>query len=382
MTAVPSRLLAKIARQDGLWSGLPPEPNWDRFEMGTSDTLLVRAHVGGITTAAILDSGSAVSIISRSLAARLGLSGGEQRAVRGLTGQASATIARGLDVEIGRRTYHIALAYIVDLDSASAALGRPIDLVLGQDVLAGQCLALDFENGRCALIKGFAGGPDWAFTPMGHGEHRELLIYASIAGLEPAPMMLDLGSGTALILSRDYADRNRLIEGKHHSTALLGGLEGKSVATTFVIDRASLAGLEVDSIPTLAVDRWLSSSTVGNIGLPLLAQFDMVLDFTVGRLWLHAPASGRRPAMLKDHSGLSFVASAQVLTVVHVATGSPAERNGWVVGDRVVAIDGRPADSSYTRGSLWRWRFGTAGKRVKLTLDSGVVREIVLADYY
>lgn len=382
MAATPSRLLAMTAHQGGLWSGLPPDAAWNSFEMATGDTLLVRAHVKGIATAAILDSGSAASIISASLAAKLGLESAEQRTVRGLSGRAPARIVRGLDVEIDGQSRRLAMAYIVDLDSASAALGRPIDLVLGEDVFADRYLVLDFANNRYALAEGFAGGPGWAFAPMGHGSNRELLVYASIAGLDPAPLMVDLGSNTALMLSRDYADRHGLLEGKPHSTTVLGGVEGERLATSFMADRAQLGGLEVDAIPALAVNDWLSGSTVGNIGLPLLAQFDVVLDFKVGRLWLHMLPVGRRPAMLKDHSGLSLMASAHALTVVHVALGSPAARSGWAIGDRIVAIDGKPADMTYTTGTLWQWRFGPVGRRVKLTIDGGGVREIQLADYY
>ncbi|WP_256581337.1 PDZ domain-containing protein, partial [Pseudomonas sp. MPR-R2A3] len=52
--------------------------------------------------------------------------------------------------------------------------------------------------------------------------------------------------------------------------------------------------------------------------------------------------------MLKDRSGLGLAASTTDLTVVHVASGSPADRAGWAVGEQVVAVDGRPIDSSYT----------------------------------
>lgn len=382
MGVIPSRLLAMIVQSGGLWSGLPADADWDRFEMATGDTLVVRADVGGSSVAAILDSGSAASLISASLAARLGLDGAEQRTIRGLGGRAPARIVRDLDVVIGRQTRHLAVAYIADLDTASAAFGRPIDFILGQDVLAGRCLALDFANARYALAERFAGGPEWAFAPLGHGSNRELLVPASIAGLDPAPLVVDLGSSTALTLSRNYADQNGLLDGKPRSTAVLGGVDGKRLATTFMVDRTEVAGLGVEVVPALAVDDWLSTSTVGNIGLPLLAQFDVVLDFTAGRLWLHALASGRRLPMLEDHSGLGLAASPNALIVVHIAAGSPAARDGWAIGDRIVAIDGRPVDKSYTRGSLWRWRFGPVGRRVKLTVKGGAVREIRLADYY
>lgn len=68
--------------------------------------------------------------------------------------------------------------------------------------------------------------------------------------------------------------------------------------------------------------------------------------------------------------------------MVHVAAGSPAARNGWVIGDKIVAVDGHAIGNTYTQGALWRWRFGPVGRHVKLTVDGVAVREIRLADYY
>ena len=70
------------------------------------------------------------------------------------------------------------------------------------------------------------------------------------------------------------------------------------------------------------------------------------------------------------------------LTVVHVAANSPAEKAGWAVGDRIVAVNGHSIDANYTRGELWQVRSRPAGTLVKLTMASGDVRELRLADYY
>ncbi len=92
----------------------------------------------------------------------------------------------------------------------------------------------------------------------------------------------------------------------------------------------------------------------------------------------------RRPGlpMLKDRSGLGLAASPTALTVVHVAANSPAEKAGWAVGDRIVAVNGHSIDANYTRGELWQVRSRPAGTLVKLTMASGDVRELRLADYY
>lgn len=86
--------------------------------------------------------------------------------------------------------------------------------------------------------------------------------------------------------------------------------------------------------------------------------------------------------MLKDRSGLGFAAAASGLTIVHVAANSPAEKDGWVTGDRIVTVNGHPVDADYTHSELWRWRFGQAGTMVTLGMAGGKLRTLRLADYY
>ena len=86
--------------------------------------------------------------------------------------------------------------------------------------------------------------------------------------------------------------------------------------------------------------------------------------------------------MLKDRSGLGVAAAASELKVVHVAGGSPAATAGWKAGDRIIGVDGHPVDAAYTRGSVWRWRFRSAGSVVTLTMADSSKRVITLADYY
>ncbi|NWP01248.1 PDZ/DHR/GLGF domain-containing protein, partial [Escherichia coli] len=48
----------------------------------------------------------------------------------------------------------------------------------------------------------------------------------------------------------------------------------------------------------------------------------------------------------------------------------------------IVAVNGHSIDANYTRGELWQVRSRPAGTLVKLTMASGDVRDLRLADYY
>lgn len=364
------------------WNGFAGPPHWQPFGLVTGDTIVLPAVVAGTSVDAILDSGSAASIISASLATRLGLPLAEQRTIRGVGGRASVRLARDVELVLGGQRRRLPFVVIADLDAVSSALGGPIDLVLGEDVLAGRCVALDFENRRISVgDRGtFAGGRGWQDLSLSHGSNRELLVAASVAGLPAAAMVFDLGSSTALMLARTYVDEHRLLDGIRQSTAAIGGVDGVRLATTFMASEVRLAGLPVRSIPALAPASWLSASATGSIGFPLISQFDVVLDVSAGKLWLR-PARRGLP-MLEDHSGFGLALRANELSVVHVAANGPAAAGGWRAGDRIQAVNGRAIDATYIRGDHWRWRFMLPGTVVRLQDQTGRLRDLRLADYY
>jgi len=383
-TMIPFRLWGAATKPARPWQGFASPPVWRRLEIGTGDTLITSATVAGMAIEAVLDSGSGASMISKPFAAKLGMTNPERRRINGLGGKAEVGLVHHVEVVLGGQARVLDFAIVADLSTVSAAFGRPVDMLLGADVLAGGCVALDFGTKRFAFEKSgsFVPGPEWTALALGHGAKKELFVLASIAGLDPVALMLDFGSSSALMLSAAYTDAHSLLAGKVTSTAALGGIEGVHIVRTFTADKVGLGALQVASVPALAHDRWTSESTVGNIGMPLLGQFDIVLDISQGRLWLRPiPAKARLP-MLKDRSGLGLAASPTELTVVHVAAGGPAAQSGWAAGDRIAAVKGLAVDTSYTRGTLWQWRYGPAGEKVALTLTDGTTRTLTLADYY
>jgi hypothetical protein len=369
---------------DATWSGINSQFRWQPFELAKGDTMIVPAGIGGANVDAMLDSGSAFSVISSSLATKLGLVGVAEGTIRGSSGRATARRADDVVVTFDGDQWKLATARIVDLAAASRAFGRDIDLVFGLDILDERSLAIDFVANRLAFgpTGAFEGGEHWKPLPLSRGANLELIVLGSIAGLESAPLILDIGSSSGIMLARSYVDEHRLLDGQRWSTAAMGGVDGIRTETVFTLPTAALAGSTVTDIPSMVIDGWLSSSAIGNIGLPLLAQFDIVLDVGAKTLWVHVPQFNRRSLMLKERSGLGVAASPNGLTVAHVASGSPAAAGGWTTGERIVAINGQRVDASYTRGSLWRWRFQPAGHVVSLTLADGHERKITLDDYY
>lgn len=307
----------------------------------------------------------------------------DRRTVSGLSDRVEVRLVRDVALGLAGDRRRLPFVIVADLGAISAAFGRPVDLMIGTDVLEGRAVALDLAARRFALAPSgsFKAAPGWTPVRLARGSRRELYLDASVAGFPPAPLMLDLGSASALMLSSRYVAANGLTVGRRVSTAALGGIEGVRPVDVFVTEVVRIGGLKVGTVPTVGIGNWLSADTVGNVGLPLIMQFDAVLDVTAESLWLRPLAARRRRPMLKDRSGLGLAVSRERLTVIHLARGSPSARGDWTLGDQIFAVNGRPIDAEYTRGSLWRWRYAPAGTSVELVTLSGR-RNLVLDDYY
>ena len=347
----------------------------------TGDTLVLSASVNGAKVDAIVDTGSGATIISASLATRLGIPIGERRTIRGLSGTTEINLAVDVDLAIGSERRRLPFVVVTNLDLFSAGLGRSVDLLLGADMLGHYALALDFDRRLLALAPTgtFEGGASWRTLALSLGSYRELLTTAVIADA-PATLMVDLGSTAALMLSHVFVETHGLTKDIRTSTAALGGVEGVKTVSVFRLDRLTLAGWSVRSVPAIIPASWMSESSVGNLGLPILRQFNVVVDIAARQLWLR-PAV--RPAeILIDRSGLGVAIGQGELTIIHVARGSPAEKDGWVAGERIVAIGGEPIDAGFASGPLFRWRHQAAGAIVVLRDGTGRVRRLRLDDYF
>jgi hypothetical protein len=365
------------------WGGAFDRLRWIPFDLVTDDTIVVPVEVAGARAAAILDSGARLTLLSSDFAKRHGIVATRSQPIRGLAGVTQIGLVDDVRVALAGTPLRARELAIGNLSDVSAAFGRPVDIVLGRDAFDHHALAFDFVQRRLAIADAGGLAPQDGWTPLAltSGKYGELLVAVAIEDAAPLPLLLDLGSSTALMMSRDLAGRVGLLTGRKLSTAALGGIDGISIAEVFVTRKLRISGLECRELPSVALGNWRLTPAGGAIGLPTLAQFDLILDVGNRSGWIRAP-KGRSPRFLKDRSGLGLAATKDGLTTRHVAEGSPAARAGWQAGERIVAVNGQRADERYISSGLWRWRFRTAGTTISLTLADGTRRSLVLQDYY
>ena len=101
------------------------------------------------------------------------------------------------------------------------------------------------------------------------------------------------------------------------------------------------------------------------------------------RAWILPRLAALRPdgpdAGFRHKKVMKWLIRGDGLEVTEVAAGSPAERAGLQVGDRIRKIDGEDGTSEMDE-RVWLWRLGRAGTRVVLEFERGGQRRTIDVD--
>jgi len=106
----------------------------------------------------------------------------------------------------------------------------------------------------------------------------------------------------------------------------------------------------------------------GILGGEILSRFRVAFDYRNDSMWLTPAPDWQKRSFLRDRAGFETDDRGQHLEVVHVCPGSPAAATGWKVGERIVAVDGRPVGSAHRSVD---WETGAPGTPVELTDGNG-----------
>lgn len=351
------------------------------------------ALVDGRPARVIVDSGAGASVLEAGFARRLGLRATGASAVMAVGGAAQGAVTGPVRVRLGALTLDLRRAVVLDLSAVRAA-GGDFQAVLGRDLFEAVRTEFDWAGRRAAFRLPTAPGAEppagvlaRLLRPAGQGQR---VMEFAVDGRPSASGVFDLGSGSAFMCSRAFADAAGLLEGRRTSTWVSAGVEGVATCTTVTLDGLSLGGVRLRNVPAQVYDRWDTPGAQAAIGLPALSRHHLWTDYARDRLWLDPePDAGTRP-FAKDRSGLACAELADgALRVVHVARWSPAERGGWRVGEVIASVEALPAPGP--AGAAREappprldaaWGEAPAGTRYRLTLAGGDIRHLILLDYF
>ena len=208
--------------------------------------------------------------------------------------------------------------------------------------------------------------------------HNHPYVEASMTLPGRAPLrgrfVIDTGSAMALLVTPEVAARESVVASFPRTMGIISRGVGGEIENR--VGRAasfSLGGLRFDQ-PTVVVPaaggagRISAEGTIGNIGGQILGRCRVTFDYPRHRIGLD-PAEGFDRPFEADMTGMSVTRSADGSLVRLVNPATPAAEAGLRVGDRIVEIDGEPAER--IDPPLLRRRFQEAGRRVRMKVSRG-----------
>ena len=197
--------------------------------------------------------------------------------------------------------------------------------------------------------------------------------------------MFDLGNGGPLQVYPAYYQPQKLLDGRRVSKTFAGAIGGFHPWTVGSLDHVSFAGVDFGRTPTEFTPDVMSASNsnleVGNIGMPILARFRLVIDYSHDRLYATPYADAASRPFARDRLGLFLNRKDAAFDVQFVSPGSSAETAGFRTGDQVTLIDGKPA-RAWSDAALASLRFAPAGTRHVFTMRDGSVRRVRMAEFF
>ena len=374
------------AVRKAIFSGGATSTGWIDFEFYAGNRIYFPARINGHETLVLLDSGADSSAIDKAYAASIGLTSKGGFAGMGSGGSEVIGFIGGVDVQLGNLTLHDLTVASIDLAPVGKRIGHPLPFVLGNELFSELAVDIDFANHRIAFRD-----PATLARPAGAVEVPLIQVVSnrsvpvSIEGLAPVQFDLDLGNGSPLLVYPAFYQQNRLLDGRRASQTLGGAVGGVHAETVATLRRVEFAGVAFTDMPTIftpdTVSGVNSNRTLGNIGLPVLSRFHLIIDYTHDRLFAAPYAGAAQAEFVKDRLGLTLQQNARGFVAEFVAPGSPAEASGLKPGDRVALIDRKPT-AAWSEDTLRTLRNSPAGTMVELTLEDGTVKRVRMNDYF
>jgi len=356
-------------------------PEWHGLDVTHDGSLLVNCTVDGRQVIGLLDTGASVSIIDPSLCGERLTAIKDWSRVGAEWGARTLARARSRTISLGGETLISARPILADLAWLTETTGRPIAIVIGQDILAQRLCLLQFAARRFAFLTTEPViSSRWSRLALARSAEGRLCLEVKIEDGPAVRASIDLGSSNPVMMSSSFALQRGFFEGRRLSSAATNTLSGAQISHTVVLSTMELAGSPLRAVPADAFDTWNAPEVPVNLGFPVFRRFDLMLDIGGDSLWLATTAEGAAP-FDKDRSGLGLAFLGERLRVVHVAKLSPAAAGEWRVGEEITDVDNQPVDQGYFAKPCSRWRLGPAGVEVSLRGSFGV-RTITLADYY
>lgn len=198
----------------------------------------------------------------------------------------------------------------------------------------------------------------------------------------PGLFGVDTGNAGHLILFGGYLNRTGLAR-RYASGPLVIGHATGGTNTSYLakLQDFTIGDRHVYDIETgfthMKAGSFAAWTQAGNLGFSILSRFIPTFDYASERLYLDPQR--RATALWENRSGISFEKNGpSAFDIIAVRPDSPAATLGLIAGDRIAAVNGKPAEY-ISGGDLTHILGGAAGTSVRLRVAHGKnERDVVL----
>jgi PDZ domain/Aspartyl protease len=233
---------------------------------------------------------------------------------------------------------------------------QPLAGILGLEVFEHFATRIDYGAGTVTLspLSTFTRHGSGARVPMRFQDDMPMIVAA--ADGHAGMFGTDTGNAGSLILFGDFLKRTGLGSAYRGGALVVGhGTGGNNTGRLATLRAFTIGGHAIRNaradFTNMTRGSFSSWTEAGNAGYEVLSRFIPTFDYASESLYLDRCTSKCVPP--RNRSGMAFEKDNPASFVIaSVAPGSPAERAGLISGDRIVAIDGKPA-TAYSSADLW-----------------------------
>lgn len=305
----------------------------------------------------IFDTGAEATIINSDRLPSLGLKATGTIEGRG-NGEQSVDVGLVNDarIEFPQLTLASRPVAAVSLSGLEPYEGRSIDGILGYDVISSFAVEIDYAAKQLTLID-----PAKFTPPAGSkgvplvfvGDTPQVNATVTIPGQAPieGSFLVDTGARQGIALNAPFVRKHNLLTSVQTVSGLGGaGIGGRTAERNGRLQSFTIGEFTLNSpLASFSTDTrggGANPDQAGTIGAQVLRRFTVAFDYGHQRMYLKPNASFGEP-FIRYGSGLLVLANGpefRDFTVRDVLADSPAAQAGLLPGDKIVGVNGRPAE--------------------------------------